>query len=66
MSYTRPLARSMDSSRHRAGKAQGIKDSAARLRRQAEVKFGEAVAKRLGGLLGKVPTASQLDRARGG
>ena len=44
------------------GKAQGIKDSAARLRRQAESKFGEAVAKRLANLLGEAPTASQLDR----
>ena len=47
------------------GKAQGVKDSAARLLRQAEIKFGEAVAKRLADLLGETPTASQLDRAGG-
>ena len=44
------------------GVAQGIKDSAARLLRQAEIKFGEAVAKRLANLLGEAPTAPQLDR----
>ena len=52
------------------GVAQGIEqgrtlaheEGAARLRRQAELKFGDAVAKRLTDLLGGKPTASELDR----
>ena len=52
------------------GVAQGIEqgrtlaqeEGAARLRRQAELKFGEAAAHRLAELLGATPTTPDLDR----
>ena len=45
-----------------AGVALANEQSAARLRRQAEIRFGDAVAQRLAELLGGKPTASDLDR----
>ena len=50
----------------RQGVERGIEqangNSATRLRRQAAIKFGEAVAKRLAELLGRKPTAPELDQ----
>ena len=44
------------------GRTLAHEEGATRLRRQAELKFGDAVAKRLADLLGGKPTASELDR----
>ena len=44
------------------GIEQANENSATRLRRQAAIKFGEAVAKRLAELLGGKPTAPELDQ----